>query len=352
MGAEHNIVGETTRRIFADLGDPQALVRAPGERWKAPLWRALEEAGLTRAWVPEALNGAGAGIEEGFEILTVSGAFAAAVPLAETLLAGWLLSRAKLPVPEGMLSVAPVRAGEKLKLSSGGKVSGPARNVPFARDAAHLAVLAWRGESPVVALVDSKHCTIEEGSSIAGDPRDDVSFDNAPCVVQAPAGIGEEALLLMGAAVRAAQMAGALRTLLERSAQYAKERVAFERPIGGFQAVQHNLARLAGETAAALAAAGSAAEAIGSAKKFDEAVFLEVAAAKIRVGEAAGAGAAIAHQTHGAIGFSSEHALHRYTQRLWAWRDDFGGESFWAARLGRLVAASGADALWPMLAAR
>jgi alkylation response protein AidB-like acyl-CoA dehydrogenase len=81
-------------------------------------------------------------------------------------------------------------------------------------------------------------------------------------------------------------------------------------------------------------------------------VFLEVASAKIRVGEAAAAGAAIAHQVHGAIGFSQEPVLHRYTQRLWAWRDDFGSESVWAERLGQRVARNGAEALWPMLAAR
>ena len=71
-----------------------------------------------------------------------------------------------------------------------------------------------------------------------------------------------------------------------------------------------------------------------------------------RVGEAAGEGAAIAHQVHGAIGFSREHVLHRYTQRLLAWRDDFGSESAWAVKLGHLVAAKGADGLWPMLAER
>ena len=84
----------------------------------------------------------------------------------------------------------------------------------------------------------------------------------------------------------------------------------------------------------------------------DLAVFLEVASAKIRVGEAATEGAGIAHQVLGAIGFTQEHVLHRYTRRLWAWRDDFGSESVWAVKLGQLVAAKGADALWPMLAAR
>ena len=74
-----------------------------------------------------------------------------------------------------------------------------------------------------------------------------------------------------------------------------------------------------------------------------------VAAAKVRVGEAAGAGAAVAHQVHGAMGFTFEHRLHQFTRRLWSWRDEYGQESEWAIRLGRLVAADGADALWPAL---
>ena len=149
-----------------------------------------------------------------------------------------------------------------------------------------------------------------------------------------------------------ASIVAALEAILDAAVSYANERVAFERPIAKFQAVQHNLARLAGETAVAMAAAGSAADAIANAANFDDAVFLEAAAAKIRVGEAAGEGAAIAHQVLGAIGFTKEHTLHRFTQRLWAWRDDFGSESVWAVRLGKLVAAKGTEALWPMLSAR
>ena len=156
----------------------------------------------------------------------------------------------------------------------------------------------------------------------------------------------------MGAVTRSIAMAGALEAILALTLRYANERVAFERPIGKFQAVQHNLARLAGEVAAALTAAGSAAEAIVQAERFDEGVFLEAASAKIRAAEAAEEGAAIAHQVHGAIGFTQEHILHRFTLRLLAWRDDFGDESHWAAALGNFVAARGADAFWPLVASR
>ena len=82
-----------------------------------------------------------------------------------------------------------------------------------------------------------------------------------------------------------------------------------------------------------------------------EVVASQVAIAKVRVGEAAGAGAAIAHQVHGAMGFTYEHTLHHSTRRLWAWREEFGNETLWAERLGGMVAARGADELWPFVTA-
>jgi acyl-CoA dehydrogenase len=203
---------------------------------------------------------------------------------------------------------------------------------------------------------------VDAGRSIAGDALNTVSLEAVRPITTrtAPDGFDANSLLAMGAAARAMQMSGALAAILDIAVAYANDRVAFERPIAKFQAVQHNLARLAGEAAAAMAAAGSAAQALAAASgaetlaspPFADALFLEVAAAKIRVGEAAGVGAAIAHQVLGAIGFTREHVLHRFTQRLWAWRDDFDNESAWAVRLGALIAARGSDGLWPLLASR
>jgi acyl-CoA dehydrogenase len=354
MGSESLIV-DTATRIFSDLADPQTVNRAKDETWKAPAWAALEEAGLTLAWVPEGLGGAGAELADGFAVLREAGRFAAAVPLAETLLAGWLLAQAGIASPKGAMTCGPTRDGERLTLAANGTLSGALRSVPFAKGAGHLAVLARReAGGAAVALVETSQARIIEGTGIGGDPLNAVSFNGArpSAVKDAPAGLDGQALLLMGATARAMQMAGALEAILNLAVGYANERVAFERAIAKFQAVQHNLARLAGEVAVAIAAAGSAADAIANAPTFDEAVFLEAAAAKIRVGEAAGEGAAIAHQVLGAIGFTQEHTLHRFTRRLWGWRDDFGNESFWAVKLGNLVAAKGADGLWPMLAAR
>jgi len=344
----NSIVAETAARIFADLADPQQVNSARDEAWKTPLWQALSDSGLTLAWVPEEQGGAGAELADGFAVLGVAGRYALAIPLAETLLAGWLLSRAGLNAPQGAMSVAPARPGDTITLNSDGTLSGRARAIPFAREAKHLAVLA--GGS--VALVETAACRLAEGISLANEPQNTVTLDRVTPLARARADIDQTALMLMGCVVRAVETAGALEAILDMSVRYANERVAFERPIAKFQAVQHNLARLAGEVSAAMTAAHSAADAIARAGTFDDAIFLEATAAKIRSAEAAQEGAAIAHQVHGAIGFTSEHILHRYTLRMLAWRDDFGNESHWAVALGNRIAARGVEEFWPLVAAR
>jgi alkylation response protein AidB-like acyl-CoA dehydrogenase len=143
-------------------------------------------------------------------------------------------------------------------------------------------------------------------------------------------------------------MAGALERALELSVAHAQQREQFGRKIAQFQAIQHELARLAGETAAAVAAAMSAA---GTAARTGDIVTAEraVAAAKVRTSQAAGEGGMIAHQVHGAVGITDRHALHHATLRLWAWREEYGNEAHWAQALGASVLAAGADAFWPAL---
>jgi hypothetical protein len=301
------------------------------------------------------LGGSGADLADGFAVLREAGRAAVSLPVAETLLASWLLAEAGIPSPKGALACAPAQAGDKVLLTGNGTLIGRLHAVPQAKGASHLVVHAAREQGgTAVALVEAAAAQIADGNNLAGDALNAVRLDGTrPLAVEiAPPSLDPHAHLLMGGAARAMQMAGALEAVLDIAVAYANERVAFGRPIGKFQAVQQSLARLAGEVAAALAAAGSAADTLATAEMGREAAFLEVASAKIRVGEAAGEGAAIAHQVLGAIGFTREHVLHRFTRRLWAWRDDFGNESQWAVKLGQLVAAKGADALWPMLAAR
>jgi acyl-CoA dehydrogenase len=349
-----NIVAATAERIFADLADAQTINRDKTGGWKAPLWQALSEAGLPLSWVSEDCGGSGVTLAEGFAVLSAAGRFAIPVPLAETMLAGWLLSQAKIASPTGEMTLAPAGPKDRIAVNADGTLSGRARGVPFGREARHIAVLAHdTGGKASIALADAANCRIESSLNLGGDSNDTVTFDRViPVAIEpAPDGFDVTSLLLMGAVVRSLQIAGSLETMLEISVRYSNERVAFEKKISKFQAVQHNLAKLAGESAAALAAATSAADAFATGAAPD-AAFLEAASAKIRCSEAAEKAAAIAHQVHGAIGFTIEHILHRYSLRALAWRDDFGSESFWAVELGQRVAAGGADELWPLVASR
>jgi acyl-CoA dehydrogenase len=349
VAESENIVVETAEKIFSDLADAQTINRDKKGDWKAPLWQALSEAGLPLAWVPEEQGGSGASLAEGFAVLNAAGRHAIAVPLAETMLAGWLLAQAKISSPEGEMTVVPATPKDRITLNADGTLSGRARSVPFAKAAKHFAVLA--GNS--IALVDASKCRIESGIGLGGDNSDTVVLDKVEpkATKPAPKGFDQTQLMLMGGVVRSLQIAGALEAMLDISVRYSNERVAFEKKISKFQAVQHNLAKLAGESAAALAAATSAADAMANSTSFNDEVFLEAVSAKIRCSEAAEKGAAIAHQVHGAIGFTIEHILHRFSRRLWSWRDDFGSESEWAVRLGSLIATKGADELWPTLTA-
>src|ERR1700680_5062218 len=117
VAESENIVAETAEKIFSDLADPQTINHDKKGSWKAPLWQALTDAGLRLSWLPDDLGGSGASMAEGFSVLSAAGRFAIAVPLAETMLSGWLLSRAKITSPEGAMTVAP--AGPKDRLTVG-----------------------------------------------------------------------------------------------------------------------------------------------------------------------------------------------------------------------------------------
>src|SRR2546423_8143377 len=112
-----NIIVDTATRIFADLCEPQTVNAAEEGRWPEELWDALEESGLTVTWVPDTLGGAGAEMLDGFAVLRVAGRFAAPVPLAETLLAGWLLAQAKITAPAGPMTIAPIYEDGHIELA-------------------------------------------------------------------------------------------------------------------------------------------------------------------------------------------------------------------------------------------
>ena len=311
------------------------------------LGRAVSEAGFADALAAgQAAPGDLAGIADAAEILREAGRRAAPVPLAESMIARWLLAGAGIDAPDGPLAVAPVERDSRFTLRRDGRgwrLSGRAAGVPWAKDAAAIAVIA---EGQVARLAPAQ-ADIRPGKSYAGEPRDDLSVDAAVEAKPAAAGVDAALVYRVGALSRAVMMAGALDEVLKLTVQYANDRVQFGRPIAKFQAIQQQLAVLAENVAAAGVVASAAVEA--AAARGD--VAFAVAVAKSRVGEAAGKAAEIAHQVHGAIGFTHEHRLHHLTRRLWSWRDEFGVESEWSTELGRVAAARGGDGLWQLLSA-
>jgi acyl-CoA dehydrogenase len=213
-----------------------------------------------------------------------------------------------------------------------------------------IVLLAESVDGRVVALLDPKDLSLRHGNNLAHEPRDDFDLVDHPLpadlVFPAGRGVTPRALRLRGALARSLMMAGALERSLELAIEHARNRIQFGRKIGTFQAIQHEIARLGGEVAAARAAAGSAVNALDRND-----ALLAVASAKIRTGEAAGVGSMIAHQVHGAIGATDEYGLHHLSLRLWAWREEFGNEAAWSAELGRATVRAGADRLWPSLTA-
>ena len=348
MSETDNVILDTATRIFADLSTQEVINAAEKGAWPAALWQAIEDSGLHLTWVPESSGGAGADLLDGFAVLKAAGAAALPVPLAETLLAGWLLGRAGLEVPAGPLTVA--RGCQRLENEL---VSGSAVAVPHARHAEQVLVLAAGDGGLHVAALPRAACVLREDRNLAGEPWDSVTFDAVrPTLCALAADVDARALDAMGALIRVTQAAGALATALELAIQYAGERVQFGRPIGKFQAIQNMIADFAGEVAAVNAAADAAAEAVAAAGgAIDADAWVEIATAKVRLGQAASNGPAIAHQVHGAMGFTYEHRLHQFTRRAWAWRDEFGTETRWARALGEAVLSWGPDQLWPKITA-
>jgi len=355
----------TARQVFADH-PAEVADGLPG-----PLWSTLTELGLVQLSLPDSAGGSGGTLADLAALLLVAGEATAPVPLAETELAGWLLHAAGLPVPTGPLAVAADRAagpgtrsaalgsgvGDGLvvraEADGGYAVTGQLSRVGWARAAARLAVLAAGPDgSDVVLSVDptAVGVTVTEGTNLAGEPRDDMRLDlrvPAGDVAAAPEGT-RELLVRLAALARALLLAGAAGRALARSVRYAGERVQFGRPIGKFQAVQQQLALAAAEVAAGRAAVDAATR-IAAAELAGPDAGFAIAVAKARTSEAAGAVARVAHQVHGAIGFTLEHDLRLATTRLWAWREEDGSDAHWHTVIARRALAEGADGLWPLL---
>jgi alkylation response protein AidB-like acyl-CoA dehydrogenase len=301
---------------------------------------ALVDAGLSHIGIAEQFGGPGGTTADAAAVIRAAGRHACPVPLAEqALTAGWLLGSAGLAVPEGPYVVAT----DADLTSARGLVGGTVRRVPWMRQISTVVGFADQGAHVVV--LDVSGLPVEQGSSLAGEPRDGLVLDSAPAAAIASAGGATPTELReRAAATRVMLMAGACESILASTVRYAAERHQFGKPINTFQAVATHLAVMVEQTAMACAAADLAAAAIGTSR-----LGVEVAAAKIVVGESASKVAKSAHQVYGAMGVTAECDLQLFTRRIWTWRDEHGSEAFWSRALGQRVLAAGPDGAWDLV---
>ena len=338
---------EAAERLFSQRCDARIVEAADAGEWPAALWSALEDLGPHQLLMPEARGGAGGDWLDACALAERAGAFNVPLPVAETVLGGWLRARAGLaapapgPVAFGVTSTDPGAAQPRGRID----IDEPA--LRWAAQAAHVALVGGAPDADAWLLwLPRASCEVTPGPAAGGDPAGRVRCDAARLDAE-----GVDCARLPGLRVRdvraraallaAAEIAGNLGRVLELTLAYTGERVQFGRAIGQFQAVQHQLAQLAEEAAAARVAVQSAALA-------EDTPWFTVAAAaaKLRTGDAAGLASRIAHQLHGAIGVTAEHVLHQSTRRLRCLRDEHGAEALWARVLVDALREGGFRSAW------
>lgn len=353
-----DLIEQSAARLFADTADKALRQRVEEGEFPQALWQLAMDNGFGLALTTEDAGGLGQPWSAAYPVLRGLGYWQVPLPLAETLIAGQLLSMAGIAVPEGPIALIEQGHDAELQLSGEGaaaRLSGQARRVAWARHCGHAVISFADGRIALLALHQGEAVRCDPGLNHARLPADQLAFAGAAVAALAASPLpGLTApVWTLGAIARAIMMVGALEWLLEQSVQYANDRVQFGKPIGRNQAIQQQLAMLAGDVAAArMAARVAAADAPWAGSPRADHARFSAAVAKVRVGEAASRGAAIAHQVHGAIGFTHEHSLHFATRRLWAWREEFGADAWWAERLGQAAIAAGAAGFWPALTQR
>jgi 3-oxocholest-4-en-26-oyl-CoA dehydrogenase beta subunit len=359
------------RKILTEQVTPERLAAAEAgpDRFDAALWADLAGAGVLAAALPEALGGAGLGFLDACSVLIEMGRAVAPVPyLASAVLGagavarfgsaaqqeefavpagrGELILTAALAEEDGDDPAAPSARAERAGRVAGGWVlSGVKTTVPAAPLAALMLVPAATPDGVAVFLVrpDDAGVAVARQQVTSGDSTGRVVLDHVRVGADRMLG-GETAgcaaagwLLRAGTVGLCATAAGVTARALELTAEYARERVQFGKPIGGFQAVAQRLADAYIDCEAIRLtmwqAAWRLAEGLPCAA--------EIATAKFW---AADAGHRVAHTAvhiHGGVGIDVSHPAHRYFVAAKHCEFMLGGATVQLRRLGAELAGSG-----------
>ena len=357
-----------SRRILTDRLTPERLAdaEAAGDRFDPALWASLAGAGVLAAGLPESVGGAGLGLLEQCSVLTELGRAVAPVPYLASIVLGagalaafgtpdqqlrWaapagrgeLILTAALPEEDGDDPRVPSVSAERMKgeAGEGWRLSGVKTTVFAASQAGLILVPAATPPGVTVFLVDPAGDGITvQPQRITGGTAGRVVLDGAPVpagrVLGSP-GTGQDItgwLLAHATVALCAQQLGVVERALEMTAEYARNRVQFGKPIGSFPAVSQRLADGYIDVEAVRLTMWQAAWELDAGQPSETAI----ATAKFW---AADAGHRVAHtavHVHGGVGIDLDYPLHRYF--LAAKQDEFalGGATAQLRRIGAALA--------------
>jgi 3-oxocholest-4-en-26-oyl-CoA dehydrogenase beta subunit len=302
-------------------------------------WADLAAAGVLAAGLPTSLGGAGLGLLEHCSVLAEIGRAACDVPyLASIVLGAGAIAEFGSPeqqrrwaAPAGNGSVVLTAAlaeedGDDPRVPSASAtrrngrwvLSGVKTAVPAAPQADLFLVPATGPDGVIVLLV--------EASEVSVQPQQLTDFSAAGRVVLDGVTLDDDRVLGAGAGVAdwlvsrdtvglCALQSGVLERALELTAEYARNRVQFGRPIGSFQAVTQRLADAYIDTEAVRLTMWQAAWLLASGGEGDAAAFQAGTAVATAKFWAADAGHRVAHtavHVHGGLGIDTSYPVHRY----------------------------------------
>lgn len=337
----------TVRHVRAVLEDDSVP-------YDAALWKGIAELGWTGTAIPEDYGGAGLSHEDLCVIAEELGRALAPTPFSSSvylateaiLLAGSEAQKEtylpRLALGEtigcfamaegaGLVTPATIKASALDSHLSGSKV-------PVADgDVADFAVtLARTGDALSLYIVDLEGDGVSRRRIETVDPsRSHARIDFANAVAEPLGAAGEgwrlaETLLDRAAILFAFEQVGGAQACLDMATDYAKNRYAFGRAIGSFQAIKHKLVDIyvALELARANAYFGAWALGVNAAE-----LPVAAAAARVAASDAFNHAARENIQTHGGMGFTWEYDCHLYYRRAKLLSLALGGERRWKDRL-------------------
>ncbi len=365
-------LADLARKILTGRLTPERLraVEA-GDGFDRALWADLAGAGILSAALPEALGGAGLGLLAHCGVLAELGRAVAPVPyLASIVLGAGAVARFGTPqqqqrwaAPAGrgeiiltaalaeedgddprLPSVRAERMTGEADATGGWRLSGVKTTVFAASQAGLMLVPAVTPAGVTVFLVDpaSDGVTVQP-QRITGGTAGRVVLDGARVaegqVLGSPAAGREITGWLLDHATvgLCARQLGVVERALEMTAEYARNRVQFGKPIGGFQAVAQRLADGYIDVAAVRLTMWQAAWELAAGQPSGTAI----ATAKFW---AADAGHRVAHtavHVHGGVGIDLDYPLHRYFVAAKQGEFALGGATAQLRRIGAALAGPG-----------